>query len=178
MGALRLSPDLAAWARLSAELVNTRPRATDPAEKLATAGDLDALLAGAPEPVPGGPRDLDAMRALRPALLAAFEADDLDGLAAAANPLLARAGAWRMARAGPGWAIAPDGEPGLADWFGARAAQGLAELAIAYGAERLHVCRADDCFKAVADVSRNGTRRYCSRTCANRVNARRHRAGG
>ena len=55
---------------------------------------------------------------------------------------------------------------------------GLAELAIAYGAERLHVCRAGDCLKAVADVSRNGTRRYCSRTCANRVNARRHRAAG
>ena len=56
-----------------------------------------------------------------------------------------------------------------------RAARGLAELAIAYGVERIHVCHADDCLRAVVDVSRNGTRRYCSRTCANRTNARRHR---
>ena len=46
---------------------------------------------------------------------------------------------------------------------------------IAYGIERLHMCSADDCLCAVVDVSRNGTRRYCSRTCANRTNSRRHR---
>ena len=177
MSALRLSPDLAAWAGFAAALVNTRPRATDVAEKLAGPAELDRLLAGAPDPVPGGARDVEAVRALRPALLAAFAAEDLDALAAALNPLLARAGAWRMTAADGGWALAPGGATALPDWLGAHAARGLAELAIAYGIERLHVCRADDCLRAVADVSRNGTRRYCSRTCANRVNARRHRAG-
>ena len=63
-----------------------------------------------------------------------------------------------------------------AAWFGARAARGVTELALAYGVDRLHVCSAGDCLRAVVDVSRNGGRRYCSRTCATRTNVRRHRA--
>jgi predicted RNA-binding Zn ribbon-like protein len=74
-----------------------------------------------------------------------------------------------------GWALAPAADTALPDWFGARAARGLAELAIAYGVQRLHLCAADDCLCGVVDVSRNGSRRYCSRRCANRTNVRRHR---
>jgi predicted RNA-binding Zn ribbon-like protein len=173
--ALRLSPALAAWAKCAAALVNTRPRATDPAEKLTGVGELERLLAGCPEPPPAPPAQADvaALRALRPALLAAFQAPSLEALATALNPLLA--GDWRLQPAERGWVLGPAGEPSLAAWFGARAARGLAELVLAYGLDRLHVCRADDCLCAVVDVSRNATRRYCSRTCANRVNARRHR---
>ena len=90
------------------------------------------------------------------------------------NPLLAR-GALAADRERRRVRLGPVTEPRPAGWFGARAARGLAELVIAYGIERLHMCSADDCLRAVVDVSRNGTRRYCSRTCANRTNSRRHR---
>jgi predicted RNA-binding Zn ribbon-like protein len=172
VSALRLSPAVAAWAQLAADLVNTRPRETDPEEKLTGLAEVEALLAQAPEPAPAGRCDVEAMRALRPRLLAAFEAPSFEALAEALNPLL---GDWRLQPAGAGWALGPAGDETRAGWFGARAARGLAELALAYGLERLHLCRADDCLRAVVDVSRNGTRRYCSRTCASRVNARIHR---
>jgi predicted RNA-binding Zn ribbon-like protein len=37
-------------------------------------------------------------------------------------------------------------------------------------------CQADDCTRIYADVSRAGTRRFCSPACANRQAVRRHRA--
>jgi predicted RNA-binding Zn ribbon-like protein len=170
--ALRLPGAVAAWAELAATLVNTRPRPTDPPEKLASPADLERLLAACPEPPPPD-RDLAGVRALREPLLRAFEADDVPSFADAVNPLLGRSAVtWQMI----GGALVPAGGERLADWLGARAARGLAELVIGYGVERLHVCWADDCGKAVADLSRNGTRRYCSRRCANRTNMRRHRA--
>jgi predicted RNA-binding Zn ribbon-like protein len=178
VSALRLSPELAAWAELAAALVNTAPRATDPPEKLAGIEDVHHLLAGCPEPAPAPTaRDIAGLRDLRPVLLRAFEADTLDAFAEAVNPLLERtATSWRMAPApGGGWELGPVSRQDLAGWFGARATRGLAELAIAYGIDRLHLCSADDCLRAVVDVSRNGTRRYCSRTCATRTNVRRHR---
>ena len=179
--ALRLPPVFVGWAELAAELVNTRPRPTDPEEKLVGLDDLARLLGRCPEPAPVSPRerDLGAVRALRPALLEAFEAPTREAFAAAVNPLLARArGGWRLATLpGGDWALEPADAPpqALADWVAARTARGLTELAMAYGIERLHVCAADDCLRAVVDASRNGTRRYCSRTCATRVNVRRHR---
>jgi predicted RNA-binding Zn ribbon-like protein len=175
VSALRLSPVLVGWAELAAALVNTRPRETDPPEKLVGVDDLRRLLADAPEPAPpAGPRDLEAVRALREPLFAAFDAPSLDALAGALNPLLA--GAPTELRAVDGqWALVPAGGTEPASWLGAGAARGLAEVAVAYGIDRLHVCRADDCLCVAVDGSRNGTRLYCSRTCANRVNARRHR---
>jgi predicted RNA-binding Zn ribbon-like protein len=170
VSALRLAPEVAAWAQAAAALVNTAPRATDPAEKLTAAAQLEQLL---PEPPPScADSELPAVREVRGRLREALTAADMDELAAALNPLL---GPWRMQRAGERWVLGPAGQSDLAAWVGARAARGLAELATTYGLERLHICHADDCLCAVVDASRNGTRRYCSRTCANRTNARRHR---
>ncbi len=177
MSVLRLPDALAAWAEQAAALVNSAPRETDPPEKLSALADLEALLAAGPEAPPHAPGedDLRELRALRPRLRPAFEAASMEELAAALNPLLG--GGWRMAeQPDGGWALAPRGGERLAAWFGARAARGLAELAMTYGVERLHVCAAGDCLRAVVDVSRNGTRRFCSRTCASRTNVRRHRA--
>lgn len=180
MSGLRFPEDLAAWAQLAADLVNTRPRATDPPEKLVGVPELERLLARCPEPAPPvGPRDVARFRALREPLGAAFEAAGEAAFASAVNPLLGRGPrGWRMTPAGAGWELGPVAPAGAADWFGSRAARGLAELVIAYGIERLHVCAADDCLCAVVDFSRNNARRYCSRTCANRTNSRRHRRGG
>ena len=91
MSALRLSPEHAAWAELAATLVNTRPRDTNPAEKLVGVAELSALLAACPEPAPAaGERDVGPMRELRPALVEAFEATTPAAFAEAVNPLLAR----------------------------------------------------------------------------------------
>jgi predicted RNA-binding Zn ribbon-like protein len=177
VSALRLSPEHAAWAELAATLVNTRPRDTDPAEKLVGVAELSALLGACPEPAPVASEvDLDAVRELRPALVEAFEATTPAAFAEAVNPLLALA-PWQLTTGrDDDLTLGPVPKRRPADWFGARAARGLAELVIAYGIERLHMCAADDCLRAVVDVSRNGTRRYCSRTCANRTNSRRHRS--
>lgn len=43
-------------------------------------------------------------------------------------------------------------------------------------ADRLGVCQAPACDRVFVDVSRNGTRRFCSTTCQNRVKAATHRA--
>jgi predicted RNA-binding Zn ribbon-like protein len=173
VSALRLAPEVAAWAQAAADLVNTAPRATNPEERLTGLPALERLLAGCPEPAPPAAKDdVAALRQVRARLRAAFEAQTLAALAEALNPLL---GEWGMRRGSAGWTLGPAAGEGVAGWFGARAARGLAELALAYDIDRLHLCGADDCLRAVVDVSRNGTRRYCSRTCASRVNVRRHR---
>lgn len=43
------------------------------------------------------------------------------------------------------------------------------------GMHRLGRCRAEDCARVYADITRNGQQRYCSTTCANRDAVRRHR---
>jgi predicted RNA-binding Zn ribbon-like protein len=175
MAALRLPPDVAAWASFAAALVNTRPRPADPPEKLRGAADLQALLDAAPEPAPrpAADGDVEPARALRDALVGAFRAGGPGDAAAALNPLLAR---WALRPgADGGWELGPARDAELRDWLAANCARGLAELVATYGIERLHECSAEDCQAVLVDVSRNGARRFCSRTCASRVNVRRHR---
>src|SRR5262245_39658617 len=51
----------------------------------------------------------------------------------------------------------------------------LSDLVTEVGAERIRQCEAAPCIEVFVDRSRNGRRVYCSRRCANRVNASRHR---
>jgi predicted RNA-binding Zn ribbon-like protein len=57
-----------------------------------------------------------------------------------------------------------------------KAASGLAVLIDGDGWTTLRVCAASRCDDIFRDQSRNSTRRYCSRTCANRMNAEHARA--
>lgn len=57
----------------------------------------------------------------------------------------------------------------------ARAANDLLELLDAVGPERIRRCAAMPCRELFVDTSRSGSRAYCSRRCANRLNAERHR---
>ncbi|HEY5400209.1 MAG TPA: CGNR zinc finger domain-containing protein [Trebonia sp.] len=41
---------------------------------------------------------------------------------------------------------------------------------------RLRVCAADDCEDVLVDLSKNRSRRFCSLTCANRVNVAAYRS--
>jgi predicted RNA-binding Zn ribbon-like protein len=66
-----------------------------------------------------------------------------------------------------------------ADWAASWAAPMATGLAVVLGnavVERLGLCNAPACDRVYIDVSRNGTRRFCSTTCQNRVKAAAFRA--
>jgi predicted RNA-binding Zn ribbon-like protein len=66
-----------------------------------------------------------------------------------------------------------------AEWAVSWAASMATGLAIVLGnavVERLGLCNAPACDRVYVDVSRNGTRRFCSTTCQNRVKAAAFRA--
>jgi len=60
--------------------------------------------------------------------------------------------------------------------WGGGVSVGLATVLGSEYADRLGVCAAPACDRVFVDVSRNGTRRFCSTACQNRVKAAAHRA--
>jgi predicted RNA-binding Zn ribbon-like protein len=79
-----------------------------------------------------------------------------------------------------GWSLRP-GQPVRAPLerrLAARCATELTDLVTAVGPGRIRQCEAAPCIEVFVDRSRNGRRLYCSRRCANRVNASRHRQRG
>lgn len=106
-------------------------------------------------------------------------AGDLDTAARQVNELLAATGAHP-------WLDSHDGEPWHLHFHGADAtlvngwAAGCATgLAVVLGSDlhgRLGVCTAPRCDRVYVDTSRNGTRRFCSTSCQNRVKTAAFRA--
>jgi predicted RNA-binding Zn ribbon-like protein len=154
---------------------------------------------GRPYSVPAGDERRDALvAALRlgrrsvidePALLAlaraarsvfvASDAGDDDAAAASVNALLARyrptptlaqhdGEPWHLHFHGPSRSD-PSG-------WGGGVAVALATVVGSEYADRLGVCAAPICDRVFVDVSRNGTRRFCSEACQNRVKVAAHRA--
>ncbi|GAA1116042.1 hypothetical protein GCM10009605_56490 [Nocardiopsis composta] len=66
--------------------------------------------------------------------------------------------------------------PDTAERLKATTAGGLAVAICGAGGDRLGCCARDGCRTVFVDTSRNGRRRFCSVTCANRVNVAAHRA--
>jgi predicted RNA-binding Zn ribbon-like protein len=105
--------------------------------------------------------------------------NDLDGAAWLVNDLLAATGARPQLDR-------HDGEPWhlhfhassdtLAPGWAAGCATGLAVVLGTELYDRLGVCTAPRCDRVYVDVSRNGTRRFCSTSCQNRVKAAAFRA--
>lgn len=58
----------------------------------------------------------------------------------------------------------------LSDRMRAEGALALAELVRVRATDRMRVCAADDCSGVLVDQSRNGSKRFCSVRCGNRVN--------
>ena len=119
--------------------------------------------------------DERALRAFAVDLRTIFEAvsqDDVDTAARQVNKLLAETGA-RPAldrHDGEGWHLHFHGyEDGLAIGWAAGCATGLAIVLGTEDRGRLGVCTARRCDRVYVDISRNGTRRFCSTTCQNRV---------
>jgi predicted RNA-binding Zn ribbon-like protein len=112
-------------------------------------------------------------------LRAVFAAPSVDEAARLVNELLARTGARPvLAR--------HDGEPWhlhfhaadetLVNGWAAGCATGLAVVLGSELYDRLGVCTAPRCDRVYVDTSRNGTRRYCSTSCQNRVKTAAFRA--
>jgi predicted RNA-binding Zn ribbon-like protein len=127
--------------------------------------------------VPGFVALADELRAV----FVALDRDQVDRAAAAVNELLAdhpaqphlakEQGHWRLHHHPVDVALVP--------MWTAICAEGLARAIGGGHADRLGTCDAADCGRAFVDLSKNGSRRFCSTTCQNRVKAaafRRRRA--
>ena len=123
--------------------------------------------------VPAG--DARELRAVATEFRAVFEAvarDDVDAAALQVNGLLGRTGARPSLdrHDGEGWHLHFHGaRDGLANGWAAGCATGLAIVLGTEDRGRLGVCTAPRCDRVYVDASRNGTRRFCSTTCQNRV---------
>jgi predicted RNA-binding Zn ribbon-like protein len=122
--------------------------------------------------------ELDAVRALRPRLAALWDLTE-DEAVTVVNTLLREASALPQLVKHDGWeyhihATSPDAP--LADRMAVDAAMAFADVIRADELARLRLCAALDCEDVLVDLSKNRSRRFCSLTCANRVNVAAYRS--
>jgi predicted RNA-binding Zn ribbon-like protein len=119
--------------------------------------------------------DADELQGIAAELRMVFEAvarDDVDAAARQVNKLLAWTGArpWLDSHDEQGWHLHFHGSGDtMANGWAAGCATGLAVVLGTEDRGRLGVCTAPRCDRVYVDTSRNGTRRFCSTTCQNRV---------
>jgi predicted RNA-binding Zn ribbon-like protein len=122
--------------------------------------------------------ELDAVRALRPKLAELWDMTEDDAVRLV-NTLLRDANALPQLVRHDGWEYhihATSREAPLADRMAVDAAMAFADL-IRFGElGRLRHCAAGDCDDVLVDLSKNRSRRFCSLTCANRVNVAAYRS--
>ncbi len=138
----------------------------------------DALNAdGVPRRRPVSAAEADELADVAADLRRIFEAvaeDDADRAATGVNELLARTGAhpYLEKHDQEPWHLHfHSTEERLANGWAAGCAAGLAVVLGGPEWGRLGVCTAPRCDRVYVDTSRNGTRRFCSTTCQNRVKA-------
>ena len=88
----------------------------------------------------------------------------------------ARGRNWNGTTASPGTCISTAADRSLPNGWAAGCATGLAVVLGGDLHDRLGVCTAPRCDRVYVDTSRNGTRRYCSTSCQNRVKTAAFRA--
>jgi predicted RNA-binding Zn ribbon-like protein len=171
--------DLASYADLVIELVNTQ----DPAED--SLRDLDALrelLTIRPHLSGRVTREtLEAMRDLRTELRAIFVAaatGDEDGAIERLNTLLIQHPVHPQIanHDGQRWHLHLTESGSVPDRYAAGAAMGLAVKISDQGIDRLGICRAESCSNIYFDTTTNKSRRYCSDRCASRANVAAYRS--
>ncbi len=160
----------------AAALVNT---ATD-GDSLRTIDDLDRFVERY-EWTGSRTRDaaeLEAVLALRPRLREIWLAD-VDTAVECVNALLTEHHALPRLVRHDGWdwhLHATPPEAPLATRMAVEAAMALVDVVRSGETGRLGVCAADDCDDVVIDLSKNRSRRYCEKGCANRVHVAAYRA--
>lgn len=150
------------------------------AEREAAIGEILRLDDRPPQEITDA--DADELVTLAERLRVVFDAmaaDDADTAAHQVNRLLAETQArpYLERHDGEPWHVHFHGvgDTLAADWAAA-CATGLAILIGGDSRDRLGVCTAPRCDRVYVDTSRNGTRRFCSTACQNRVKAASFRA--
>jgi predicted RNA-binding Zn ribbon-like protein len=147
-------------------------------------GQLEAAAAalddGEYRPVvtPSDARRLAGAAAKMRVVFEAADAGATDRAAETVNALLLDTKARpRLDRSDVGWNLHfHSSDDTLANGWAAGCAAGLALAVGSDLAGRLGVCSAPACDRVYVDISRNGTRRFCSPQCQSRVKAATHRA--
>ncbi len=169
------APDTIADVEFLVALVNTVPGATKSGvDELQTPGQLTVLL---DEHRYSGRFDRDdaeltEVRETRERFRRMWDLDR-DGLVTEINAMLEEAHAFPQLRRhdGIGWHFhgTPIDAP-LAERMRVEVALGIADLVRADTTDRMRSCSAFDCDGLFIDLSRNGSRRFCSIRCGNRMN--------
>ncbi|XVV08676.1 CGNR zinc finger domain-containing protein [Actinoplanes sp. CA-131856] len=169
------APDTEEALEFIVDLTDTDPGATRSGQdELSTVGQLGALLARwhYSGRVDHDEAELREVRAVRDELRRVWFLDR-DDMVPAVNEMLRRAKAlpyltrhddsdWHM------HATAPDAP--LAERMRVEAALALIDVIRMNEVGRLRLCGADDCTGLLLDLSRNGSKRFCSVRCGNRMN--------
>jgi predicted RNA-binding Zn ribbon-like protein len=172
---LHFTPDTEDVLVFDAVVLNTAARATrSGADLLETPEQLADLMtrSGFSGRFDRDDRELQEVRRARTRLRAIWTLDR-DDMVDAVNELLARHhAAPRLVRHDAlDWHLhaTPDDAP-LADRILVEAAMALVDVIRSDATDRLRVCAADDCDGVLVDLSRNGSKRFCSVRCGNRMN--------
>jgi len=166
---------------LAADLVNTQPGTAGKTDGLPDTAALEKLLDAhqvVPR-IPASPAALEAIRMLRPQLLAAWETTGPAALAAIANDLLDQSGArpWLTDHNGTWHLHVTKADASLVHRIAAQAGFAFADLVRLGETERLRQCLAPDCDAVLIDLSRNRSRMYCDTgNCGNRQHVAAYRA--
>jgi len=164
---------------LAIDLANTWDPYLDDPELLPDQASLQRFLTAHGIDETPGTQSLRHCRALRERLRNILGAPTPALLVERLNLLLGEVadGGAIVRRPGGGWSLVPR-QPVRAPLerrLAARSVSELTDVVTDVGPERIRQCEAAPCIEAFVDRSRNGRRVYCSRRCANRVNASRHR---
>ncbi len=169
------APDTTIDLEFLVELVNTVPGATKSGtDELATPADLTAMLtkwrfSGR---LDRDQRELEDVHGTRNRFRRLWDLDDHE-LVTEINAMLAEAHAFPqlLRHDGHDWHFhgTPDDAP-LAERMRVEAALAIADLVRAGTTDRMRPCDAFDCDGLFIDLSRNGSRRFCSIRCGNRMN--------
>ena len=181
---MQFAPDTQLALQFVVALGNTVPEASDSGEdELVTQDQLTELLDAEGY---SGRRDrdaveLDEVRDTRTRLRRIWSLDR-DAAALDANAMLAEAGALPhlVRHDGLDWHLhATEPTAPLAERIRVEAAMALIDVIRSDATDRLRLCQADRCEALLVDLSRNGSRRFCSERCGNRmhVTAYRERQG-
>jgi predicted RNA-binding Zn ribbon-like protein len=167
---------------LAADLVNTQPGRADKTDGLPDTAALETFLDAhqlVPR-IPASPAALEAIRMLRPRLLAVWETTGQPAaLAAIANDLLDQSAArpWLTDHNGTWHLHVTKADAPLVHRIAAQAGFAFADLVRLGETERLRQCLAPDCDAVLIDLSRNRSRMYCDTgNCGNRQHVAAYRA--
>ncbi|MFF1632478.1 CGNR zinc finger domain-containing protein [Leifsonia sp. NPDC058248] len=172
---MHFAPDTEATLEFTVELVNTAAGASKSgADELATIEQLSAFVrrqrfSGR---IDGDEIELGEVRSTRDQLRRVWTLDR-DEAAAEVNAMLAEARAlpYLLRHDGFDWHLhATQQDAPLAERIRVEVALALVDVIRGRESGRLRECGADDCAGILVDLSRNGSKRYCSVRCGNRMN--------